>query len=217
MTEGMPEGIEPPPLDGAKAYPEFLSAVGEAITIWAIIDQELFEIFVWATQTNRVVAATLFYRIKTISEHFELVDKILALVLSGKSHKVMWEEINRNAKAIVNFRNELAHNPVAIYSELSFSEGRHFPRETGFVIVKSAYKQLYKRNPFFAKINDIREHIKEVTAIRVSIYNFAISKKRRKVPRAESHLQATAHKSGRAKRTAPNSAKLKRPPRSSRA
>jgi hypothetical protein len=67
-----------------RAFSEFFSAVGYAITRWADIDRELFRLFQFTLQTDETNAAVLFYRIATIGEHLTIVDTLLKSAISDK-------------------------------------------------------------------------------------------------------------------------------------
>jgi hypothetical protein len=113
-----------PERDPEKIKKEFFAALGYAINRWAYIERDLFEIFrVLLNTRSDAKAAYLFYKSKTISDHFTMTNVIVKLSINTARLR-KWNKIEKAFNALIPFRNRLAHDPSTRIVHFGLANGR---------------------------------------------------------------------------------------------
>lgn len=93
-----------------KEYRSFFAHIGVAITRWAYVDRELFELCAFCLKTDERKVAVVFYRSPQISDHITLLGHLMPLSVESDLASE-WKSLSSRLSALLNFRNEIAHNP----------------------------------------------------------------------------------------------------------
>jgi hypothetical protein len=108
---------------------QFFAALGRAITDWAYLEQELFEITAKILGCTRERAAIVFYRTPTIESRITLTRDLVYSALPGhrpgeQPHPsvTIWEELQGDIKDNLSIRNRLAHHSVTHVVDIYQSE-----------------------------------------------------------------------------------------------
>jgi hypothetical protein len=100
---------------------EFLLMLGNCITQWASVEEELFEICLACLGCARGRAAIVYYKTPSIDARLNLVDELVATVLPRRQHRSgghdhadlkIWKVIQKEFRSLLQTRNRLAHHPV---------------------------------------------------------------------------------------------------------
>jgi hypothetical protein len=118
---------------------EFFLMIGNCITQWAHVQDEIFEICRQCLGCSRQNAAIVYYRTPTIDARMSLADELVALALptrlrksGGHDHPDLkkWKKIRDQFDALTTPRNQLAHHPVWFrVAGLFQSEPARMPRQ----------------------------------------------------------------------------------------
>jgi hypothetical protein len=188
-----------PGAEVARASPhvQFFFHMGFAISRWAIVDRNLFDVFHMVLRSNSdAVASYLFYKSANISDHFAATDSLVNLSVNAKQ-ATAWAEIARafNDESILlfNFRNRLAHDPVTqIVSAVGIAgEPRQpipRPPQPSWEIYREGAKLLGSRKRpkdiLPVTVDRIIAHIEDVTKLAAALEQFKkhLPKKRQARP-----------------------------------
>jgi hypothetical protein len=92
---------------------QFFFHMGFAISRWAYVERDLFEVFRVLLGSNLdEKAAYLFYASTSINHHFEMTSGLVEMSANPKQKKV-WKKIAQLFKDNIALRNRLAHDPAA--------------------------------------------------------------------------------------------------------
>lgn len=100
---------------------EFYQWIGICITSWAKVENILFSICGIALGSTDESAAIIYYRTPTLDSRLSLTDELVRLKLPKKekpdgghddSLVTEWVEIEKSIRALLAFRNAMAHQPV---------------------------------------------------------------------------------------------------------
>lgn len=103
---------------------EFYTHVGRCIKRWADLEGYLFEICDWALNGERSLSAIVFFRTPSIDARLTLVSDLLKRTLVGQkrdpkfpqnpTNLEIWSKLEKRIRVRLEFRNMLAHQPVAV-------------------------------------------------------------------------------------------------------
>lgn len=170
----------PPPaaIDFGELRREFYFWVGVAITEWAHVDAELFQICSAVLRSPTHLAAIVYYRSQTLSGRLDLTDELVCTLVpisERKDEGQLWRAWQRARKAIrdeIPIRNQLAHSPTAPHltpapgwpTETTISS---VPPDIWFASYVAQAERMRGRSedkePL--KVDDVKEHVQKVGAI----------------------------------------------------
>lgn len=110
--------MDEPSLPTAEDEARFYAAVGRAVTDWAKVEKELFEISATVLGCSERHASVVFYRTPTIDSRLTLTGDLLEAAFPHKSgdglHPIIkaWRLLQSDIKDGLPIRNALAHHPV---------------------------------------------------------------------------------------------------------
>lgn len=81
----VPEGASPLTIETRRN--EFYQLIGKCIKEWAMVEEKLFELFVFALKAPRKQAAIVYYRCPTIDARLNLTDKLIRAILPQRERK----------------------------------------------------------------------------------------------------------------------------------
>ena len=173
---------------GEPTYPslehqdQFYAALGRAITDWANLEAELFEITASILGCARERAAVVFYRTPTIDSRLtltsDLIKSLLPRHLPGKHPPPLakeWKVLQSDIKDNLPIRNRLAHDPAApVVNVYKSIDGKVLKKRIRQASYMSETQRL--RNPDqplnALGIEDIRAHITVVSSLINCLRNF---------------------------------------------
>ena len=101
-----------------KIADEFYMRVGECVTAWAEVEEELFRIFRYCVGPLRQ-SAIIYYRTPGLEPRFGLTNEIVLSILPAKQpgdhHHLSvkaWKEAKGDYQSLLSFRRRIAHQPV---------------------------------------------------------------------------------------------------------
>jgi hypothetical protein len=212
--------------DEGRRYVNFFFYLGYAINRWAHVDAILFRLFRFALKTQSDTnAAVIYYRYKSLSERFTLVDVLMKIALAVRLQQT-WKKIKAESDRLTPTRNRLAHDPATGVTTLHGFTGTGTPPKPlppnpepwwELRIEETKLLQRWSSTPPPAiKIGDLHAHVRDVMMLERAMTQFL-----QKLPkRARRPLQVSASPkpplgSAPTKKSRRNGAKRLRPPRSS--
>jgi hypothetical protein len=97
----------------------FYASVGRCITVWAEVDEKLFDICADVLGCERDRASIVYYRSTLVSAKLALVDELVVCALPKRSnHKgdhpdvKEWKDIRKNIDTLLSVRTRIAHHPA---------------------------------------------------------------------------------------------------------
>lgn len=96
--------------------PDIYTAIGRAISTWAMVEEKIFEIYVLISRHKIPLAAQLFYMFKTFNAQLNLVSQHFTGDEKLSSERVYWDGISSVILDLSRERNFIAHNPVGIWN-----------------------------------------------------------------------------------------------------
>ena len=102
--------------------------LGMAITRWQHIDSALFLITHFAMQLSFDQSSRKFFDKRTAGRKLKLVDEVLKTRLHKDAYKDVWLKLKGEVKAVIKFRNGLAHFEVSFLPTLdSYADKTKYP------------------------------------------------------------------------------------------
>ncbi len=173
---------------------EFLLMVGNCITEWAAVEEQLFEICRLCLGCPRDRAAIVYYRTPSIDARLSLADELVKAVLpkrtrknGGRDHPDLrhWRELEKKFRALLPTRNRIAHHPVAprvlSWGDLGAAgieaQGLEPPKlmsRTWFEVYTSQNEQLRERsaNQRPLRIDGLRSHFIATSKLMGALHQF---------------------------------------------
>lgn len=153
---------------------EFFRALGVAITDWAHIDSELFEICAEILGTNLRQAAIVYYRTPSIEARLsltiDLVETLFPTPNPGDHPNELqkaWSKLCKDLREELPVRNQLAHAPVTprLKSEKLNELSGVIDFEYWYASGKSRNERLRGRenDERLLTVDDVHEHMKQVS------------------------------------------------------
>jgi len=158
----------PGPLGAEKETAEFYQAVGRAITEWAQIDGELFQISANILQANLRHTAIVYYRLQSLDQRLTLTGDLVATVFhepekksGGHPHDLQksWETLASETRNELQTRNQLAHSPTALTMDFTAREGQKPDIWWASFISGTERMRRPKRKVKELRTSDIENHI----------------------------------------------------------
>jgi len=163
---------------------EFLYSVGEAITEWATIDEQLFLIFTDVLRTDQHLSAIIYYRTNTLGARLSLVDELVRAVCpkparksGGHVSKVEehWTARKTEMDDLLATRNHLAHSPASPHATFDpNSDSRNVTiTDVWWASYVSRTEKMRGRPPKKdLKINDVKAHLGKVHQLWMKLRDF---------------------------------------------
>jgi hypothetical protein len=164
---------------------EFVLMIGNCITQWASVEDELFEVCLACLGCIRERAAIVYYRTPTIDTRLTLADELVRTVLPRRKPRSgahdppdlkAWTTIQKDFRDRLRIRGRLAHQPVGQRMRLSaFGVVIGIPfSESWFEVYVSQNEQLRERSAELQplKIEDLRTHLADVIRVRDALHRF---------------------------------------------
>jgi hypothetical protein len=166
------------PLAIHRTLPKFFEWVGRCITEWAHVERVLFHIFEVQLGTTRRKAALIFYRrSRMISDRLAVTGMLIPPEFAAD-----WKAIEKRTRALLQFRNHIAHNPVKEFWEItSDAEGEIEPEEVRWVGIADEDLKLIDADPAArlskqmkdaATLDRLQEHHLAVQGLRKDLMEF---------------------------------------------
>ena len=184
--------MDVPPSPTAEEKAQFYAAVGRAITDWANLEKELFEITAAILGCAKRHSAIVFYRTPTIDSRLtltnDLVESIFPAHAPGEHPSPTlkeWRRLQSDIKTKLKIRNWLAHHPidqiVDIYESKDGQEHKIEIRPASY-ISHTAHLRSPKESPQILVLTKVQDHIKVVSGL--------VDRLRRFIPKLSEQLQA---------------------------
>jgi hypothetical protein len=150
---------------------QFLYHLGFAITEWAHIEAELFQVCEAIMQTRRKLVAIIYYRTPTLDARLTLTDElILAIAPERKSgshpHPTikLWSKLKSDIRDSLPIRNQLAHSPSAPTVKFDPDDGLKIT-DIVYASYMSPLEQLRGKSKEALKLRDVHHHIASVSKL----------------------------------------------------
>lgn len=156
---------------------QFFFHLGFAISRWAYVDRDLYQIFRALVGGNSDAAvAYLFFKWNSIADHFDATDALISVRYPHPTKRTRdWADIKKLFKANINFRNRLAHDPVTQIVSAAFGGSHgHVPPPQWELHIETA-KLLRPKKPEDDKpitVQRIVAHIEQVAKMQAAISKF---------------------------------------------
>lgn len=146
----------------------FYAQLGRAIAQWAEIEGYLFELLVFALGADRYKCALVFEKLGTTGPVLDKVDHLLSISLDDSWYQ-KWRPIYVEIKTLVNFRNNLAHNPVGriVWGSTSGQSGFNYYSYLD-------QRKLSLSENWTADVNEIKRHNQKISFLRHQIRSLGI-------------------------------------------
>jgi hypothetical protein len=176
---------------------EFSLMVGNCISQWAHVQDELFDICWRCLGCPKEKASIVYFRTPTIEARMTLVDDLVHSVLPKRVKKSgghdhddlkLWKDIVTDFKDLLQPRNQIAHHPVFFRSPLFPGPNAGSPpkdeTESWFEIYVSQNERLRKRSKAYKPmlVSDLRDHLIAVNLIIDRLSRFLYQILRQYVP-----------------------------------
>lgn len=185
---------EPPEKTMQELGDEFLQMIGNCITEWAAVEEQLFEICLMCLGSPRDRAAIVYYRTPSIDARLSLADELVKAALPKRTRKdgghdhadvAHWRELEKECRGLLPVRNRIAHHPVGPrfmmrggFGSAGFlARGMEPPKlttETWFEIYVSQNEQLRegaaKKRPL--RIKALWDHLLATDRIKGGLHQF---------------------------------------------
>lgn len=162
---------------------EFYHWVGRCITVWASIDEELFEIFA-ECMGPRVQSAIVYYRTVTLGARLGLTGAIVQSCFprmrknGGHDAKslIVWREIRDVVDGLLVTRNRLAHQQTYI-SLTEPDEGDPGAPSYAIYEIQMSEAEMMKAGeaPKPLSVTDLKAHYREVASARQDLSDFFLT------------------------------------------
>jgi hypothetical protein len=158
---------------------EFHYHLGSAVTEWARIEGELFEICTSILKAEKRHVAIVYYRTPTIDARLKLTDELIRTLFPQRkpgSHPTKaekkWTSITSKIRDELPIRNQLAHCPASPMVETT--DGTPFKiTDVWFASYVSETERLRGRKiPPDLKVEHIKDHIDRVSTIYMDLRSF---------------------------------------------
>ena len=147
-----------------QAADEFYLWVGKCIKQWGSIETMLFDVFDNVLQTDRNVAAAVYFQLNTIDQQISLVSHLMyarflpdGLKSGEHAPQVIknWEKMELKLRDHLPFRNFIAHSPVSITHAGRIAEDGSRYSEIYFEVWRNRddAKRPRKKNPKLMKVD----------------------------------------------------------------
>lgn len=100
-------------------YETFLGNLGRCITIWAFVEEKLFDLCLMTLKAPKKQTAIVYYRTPTIDSRLALVEELIAAVLPIKNPgehstptEIEWDKVAKEFRLLLPERNAMAHFPM---------------------------------------------------------------------------------------------------------
>jgi hypothetical protein len=199
---------------------QFFGPVGYAITRWALVDRELFDLCRFALATSDEKMAVVFYRSPSLKDHLMLADALLRLSLSQRQ-RALWGDIFSLADRLLPFRNDLAHNPpmqivqIVVTLNAPSDSPPIEPQQWWELRTENAKLLNKKKKAMRAKVADVIQHIGEVDHLLDLMWDLKNALPKRRKKRSPSSTPRSPQESGSKKKSGHTGVKRQPPPRSS--
>ena len=167
---------------------QFLHYLGFAITEWAHIEAELFQVCEAILQTQRKLVAIIYYRTPTLDARLKLTDELILAIApqperksGGHPHPTikLWSNLRKDIEKSLPTRNQLAHSPAAPLAKFDQNDGAIIV-DIGYASYMSNTEQLRGGKPKDAlKLRDMQYHIASVSKLINRLRNFRIDELRK--------------------------------------
>jgi len=160
---------------------EFFAALGQAITEWAYVEEELFHICASVLKTRQDHAAIVYYRTPSLDARLTLTNDLASSILPKKEKagahtpkiSQRWNEIIKDIRNIISVRNQLAHSPTAPIVNASQSGTGSARFDFSYTSYVSATEKLRGRSTKAdLSLKDVLVHTKDVSQIINRLRNF---------------------------------------------
>ncbi|HEX4201218.1 MAG TPA: hypothetical protein VHY59_06845 [Chthoniobacterales bacterium] len=158
---------------------EFHYRLGSAITEWAHIEAELFEICASVLNAAKHHVAIVYYRTPTLDARLKLTDELVGTLFPERkpgAHPTRaekeWKSITKKMGDELPTRNQLAHSPAS--PMVDTTDGNPFKiTDIWFASNMSRTEKLRGRKiPQDLKVEDIKSHIGRVGTIQMDLRSF---------------------------------------------
>jgi hypothetical protein len=161
--------------------------IGNCITQWAHVQDEIFEICLQCLRCSRESAAIVYYRTPTIDARMNLADELVELALpkplrksGGHDHPDIkkWTRIRKQFDALTTPRNQMAHHPVWFrVAGLSQRNPAHAPppnEPSWFEVYTGRNERLRSRSAKYKplRLNELRIHLTKLNEFIGSLQQF---------------------------------------------
>jgi hypothetical protein len=177
---------------------EFHLMIGECITQWASVEEELFQICRTCLGCSLERAAIVYYRTPTIASRLDLINELLTTVLPQRKPRSaehiipdpdtkLWNQISKDLGDLLKTRNRLAHHPVTVRPSLLNKRcGRAASSATRIVIcglcqpTERTRKKSSDLKPLL--LNDLKKHLASASIIHSRLHRFFYEELQRHLP-----------------------------------
>ena len=109
---------------GVKQVQEHHQLVGQCISLWAMLDEQLFNTCRLVLGTSAEIAAVVYFEFQTFNQRLTLTDKLVRHTFEGEPVQLAaWKSLHSRLASGARVRNRLAHSvlrgseSVTIYPE----------------------------------------------------------------------------------------------------
>jgi hypothetical protein len=159
--------------------------IGNCITQWAHVQDEIFEICLRCLGCSRENAAIVYYRTPSMDARMNLADELVRLALrnpspksGGREHPDLkaWKDIGTQFDALKTPRNQMAHHPVW-FRVAGLFQGDHSQPATEpswFEVYVGRNERLRGRSAKSKplRVNDLRIHLTKLNQLIASLQEF---------------------------------------------
>jgi hypothetical protein len=159
---------------------EFYSHLGIAITMWAGVEERLFEICAAILKSEPRHVAIIYYRTPSLEARRSLTNDLVVSLFPDREsgqhateEEKKWDAINKDIRTQLVTRNHLAHSPASL---IVAPEPAVFPRanlDLWFASHMSDTERLRERKTRdHMKIEDLKVHLAAVVVINNDLLSF---------------------------------------------
>jgi hypothetical protein len=163
--------------------------IGNCITQWAHVQDEIFEICLQCLGCSRENAAIVYYRTPTMDARMNLADELVTVALpkpprksGGRDYPDLkaWTDIGTQFNALKTPRNQMAHHPVWFrVAGLFRGDPAHTPpinEPSWFEVYVGQNERLRGRSAKSKplRLNDLRIHLTKLNQLIASLQQFRI-------------------------------------------
>jgi hypothetical protein len=160
---------------------EFFARVGEAITNWADIDEQLFHTCHRIIGTTMERASIIYYRTPSLEARLNLTNDLMITALPRRARKsgghvhesvVKWKKLSNDVHRALQIRNQLAHSPVTFAVDLGVVGDPRAKMDAWYSSYISFAEMLRGTNKTELRIKDINEHLRAVSDLNKRLKQF---------------------------------------------
>lgn len=157
---------------------EFNRMIGQCITQWALIQEELFLLCFRVLESTIEHAAIVYYRTPSIEARLSLTGDLIEAVLpkrarpSERLHEdaKQWRDIDKEFRKLLAIRNQIAHHPV--WATYRMFDGNRIDI-SGFEIYESQHERYRGKTPKLpVQIKDLRSHLNATNKLVFQLVQF---------------------------------------------